>query len=158
RLAPACIPGPPGQPPLHFPIGRTELYDLAHDPGETTNLAAARPLEVAALTRLIDQRFASLPRAGRRQQVPERVRKELRTLGYVAPERARPRARRRAPTSRQGTAARSTARAARGPPGESGVTSSGRIADVGMSELLRITERYRLDKLVHASDAASLFR
>src|SRR5579864_9110417 len=27
-----------------------------------------------------------------------------------------------------------------------------------MSDLLRITERYRLDKLIHASDTASVFR
>lgn len=85
QLQPACIPGPPGQPPLRFPIARRELYDLAHDPGETANLAATQALRVAELSRLIDQRFAQLPHRARPQQIPEKLRKELRDLGYVAP-------------------------------------------------------------------------
>lgn len=84
RLAPACIPGPPGQAPLRFPIGRTELYDLAHDPGETANLAATRAPRVAELQRLIDQRFAHLPHRAQPQQIPEKLRRELSNLGYVA--------------------------------------------------------------------------
>jgi arylsulfatase A-like enzyme len=84
-LQPACIPGPAGQPPLQYAIGRAELYDLAHDPGERTNLAAARPAEQASLSRLIAQRFAHLPSRARPQQVPERLRKQLTDLGYVAP-------------------------------------------------------------------------
>jgi arylsulfatase A-like enzyme len=84
-LDPACIPGPPGQPPLRYPIGRRELYDLAHDPGETANLAASRPGQAVALAHLIDQRFAHLPRRGHPQQIPEKLRKELSNLGYVAP-------------------------------------------------------------------------
>jgi arylsulfatase len=85
RLDPACIPGPPGQAPLRFPIGRAELYDLASDPRETSNLAAGQAQRVAALSRLIDQRFASLARRGHPQQIPEKLRKELSDLGYVAP-------------------------------------------------------------------------
>jgi arylsulfatase A-like enzyme len=85
RLAPACIPGPPGQPPLRFPIARSELYDLAHDPGETANLAASHGEQVAELAHLIDQRFAHLPRRAHPQQIPEKLRKELSNLGYVAP-------------------------------------------------------------------------
>jgi len=85
RLEPACIPGPPGQPALRFPIARTELYDLAHDPGETANLAAGNAVEVALLARLIDQRFAHLPHRAQPQPIPEKLRKELRDLGYVAP-------------------------------------------------------------------------
>jgi arylsulfatase A-like enzyme len=85
RLEPACIPGPPGQPPLRYPIGRTELYDLASDPGETANLAAGHAQQVAALQRLIDQRFAHLSRRGHPQAIPEKLRKELSNLGYVAP-------------------------------------------------------------------------
>jgi arylsulfatase A-like enzyme len=85
RLDPACIPGGPGQPPLRFPIGRTELYDLARDPGETANLAAGHALQVAELQRLIEQRFAHLQRRGHPQEIPEKLRKELSNLGYVAP-------------------------------------------------------------------------
>jgi arylsulfatase A-like enzyme len=85
RLDPACIPGPPGQAPLRFPIGRTELYDLAHDPGETTNLALRQASRAAALAGLIDQRFAHLPHRAHPQQIPEKLRKELSNLGYVAP-------------------------------------------------------------------------
>jgi arylsulfatase len=85
RLDPACIPGLPGQPPLRFPIGRSELYDLARDPGETSNLAASHAAQVAELAHLIDQRFANLPRRAHPQQIPEKLRKELSNLGYVAP-------------------------------------------------------------------------
>jgi arylsulfatase A-like enzyme len=85
RFDPACIPGPAGGPPLRFPIGRSELYDLARDPGETANLAASHPLQVAELSRLIDQRFAGLPRRSHPQQIPEKLRQELSNLGYVAP-------------------------------------------------------------------------
>ncbi len=85
-LQPACIPGPKGQPPLHYAIGRSELYDLTRDPGETINLAATHPAQQAALARLIEQRFSHLPnRARPQQQVPEKLRKELTDLGYVAP-------------------------------------------------------------------------
>ncbi len=84
-LAPACIPGGHGKPPLRYPIGRIELYDLARDPGETSNLAAGNAPQVAELRRLIDQRFSHLPRRAHPQQVPEKLRKELSNLGYVAP-------------------------------------------------------------------------
>ncbi len=84
-LQPACIPGPAGKPPLEYPIARTELYDLARDPGETANLAASQPRRVAELTRLIEQRFSRLPRRAHPQAVPEKLRQELRNLGYVAP-------------------------------------------------------------------------
>jgi len=83
-LQPACIPGPAGKPPLHYPIGRVELYDLAHDPGETADLAGAQPARVAELSRLIVQRFSHLPHRARPQQIPESLRKELSNLGYVA--------------------------------------------------------------------------
>ena len=84
-LAPACIPGGPGKPPLRYPIGRAELYDLARDPGETSNLAAGHAPQVAELRRLIDQRFSHLPHRAHPQQIPEKLRKELSNLGYVAP-------------------------------------------------------------------------
>lgn len=80
-LEPVCIPGAPMP---HFPIGKVELYDLASDPGETKNLAAAQAAKVAELTRLLDQRFSGLRRRGNPQAVPEELRKELEALGYVA--------------------------------------------------------------------------
>jgi arylsulfatase len=83
-LQPACIPGPPGKPPLTYPIARLELYDLAHDPGETANLASRQPSRAAELSRLIEQRFSHLPHRARPQQIPEKLRKELSNLGYVA--------------------------------------------------------------------------
>ncbi len=80
-LSPVCIPD---APPDHYPIGREELYDLARDPGETTNLAAAQPGRVAELAKLIRQRFAGLRSRTRSQDVPEELEKELKSLGYVA--------------------------------------------------------------------------
>jgi arylsulfatase A-like enzyme len=78
---PVCIPEAPMP---HFPIARTELYDLETDPGETNNLAEKEPRTVAELSKLISERFSGLPRRGP-QQVPEELRKELEALGYVAP-------------------------------------------------------------------------
>jgi arylsulfatase A-like enzyme len=77
---PVCIPR---AAPHHFPIGRTELYDLATDPRETANLAARAPARVAALRRLIAQRFTGLKRRIHQQQVPEELRKQLEALGYA---------------------------------------------------------------------------
>jgi arylsulfatase A-like enzyme/Tfp pilus assembly protein PilF len=60
-----------------------ELYDVAADPGETHDLAAARPAEVRELQRLL----AAL-RADDRPAAPAResaeAREQLRSLGYVA--------------------------------------------------------------------------
>ncbi|HEY0782502.1 MAG TPA: sulfatase-like hydrolase/transferase, partial [Thermoanaerobaculia bacterium] len=78
---PDCIPN---APPHHYPIGRTELYDLAHDPGEIENLADRRPAQVADLKHLIHQRFAGLGTRARKQEVPDEVKKKLINLGYVA--------------------------------------------------------------------------
>jgi len=80
-IAPVCIPD---APPDHYPIGRAELYDLSHDPLETTNLAASRPELVAELTELIRQRFAGLKKRSGDQDVPEALQEELKALGYVA--------------------------------------------------------------------------
>ncbi|HEY2738132.1 MAG TPA: sulfatase [Thermoanaerobaculia bacterium] len=79
---PVCIPN---APPHHYPIGRAELYDLAKDPGERKNLAAEQPAVVADLTRLLHQRFTGLTRRQNQHAVPEKTRKELEALGYVAP-------------------------------------------------------------------------
>jgi arylsulfatase A-like enzyme len=79
---PVCIPN---APPHHYPIGRAELYDLARDPREQTNLAASRPAKVAELSRLIRQRFSGLTHRRQPQAVPDKIKKELKALGYVAP-------------------------------------------------------------------------
>jgi arylsulfatase A-like enzyme len=78
---PVCIPD---APPHHYPIPREQLFDLAKDPGEKSNLAASRPAVVAELSRLIAQRFAGLKRRGGHQELPEDVKKQLKALGYVA--------------------------------------------------------------------------
>jgi arylsulfatase A-like enzyme len=79
---PVCIPNAP--PHRQFPIAREELYDLAHDPGETRNLAAGQPARVAELQQQIRRRFAGMANRLRRQDVPEELRKQLEALGYAA--------------------------------------------------------------------------
>lgn len=79
---PVCIPD---APPGHYPIGRAELYDLSRDPGETRNLAQARPAKVAEMAQLIRQRYAGLKSRAGDQEIDEEMRKELEALGYVAP-------------------------------------------------------------------------
>jgi choline-sulfatase len=78
---PICIPD---APPNHYPIGKEELYDLARDPGERVNLAAKEPAKVAELARLLERRFAGLRNRVRDQKLPEELKKELNSLGYVA--------------------------------------------------------------------------
>jgi choline-sulfatase len=81
RFDPICIPN---APPHHYPIGRSELYDLTKDPGETRNLAAREPARVAELTKLIRQRFAGLLSRTHKQEMSDELKKMLTTLGYVA--------------------------------------------------------------------------
>ncbi|MEO6191701.1 MAG: sulfatase [Thermoanaerobaculia bacterium] len=78
---PLCIPD---APPNHYPIGNEELYDLSRDPGERVNLAAREPAKVAELAKLLERRFAGLRNRVRDQKVPEELKKELNSLGYVA--------------------------------------------------------------------------
>ena len=62
-----------------------ELYDLADDPDERTNLAAAEPAEVARLNAVIDQRLAGGGGAAARAPAaddPETT-KRLKALGYL---------------------------------------------------------------------------
>jgi arylsulfatase A-like enzyme len=80
-LSPVCIPD---APPDHYPIGRQELYDLSKDPGETTDLAAAHPEKVTELARLIRRRFAGLTDRVKSQRLPDDLKEELKSLGYVA--------------------------------------------------------------------------
>ncbi|HLQ44364.1 MAG TPA: sulfatase, partial [Planctomycetaceae bacterium] len=44
------VPAPP-----RIPNGRVELYDLARDPHEETNLADRQPQEITWLTKLLDE-------------------------------------------------------------------------------------------------------
>lgn len=80
-ISPVCIPD---APPGHYPIGRAELYDLAKDPGETANLAAAQPGRVTELSKLIRQRFSGIKNRTRKQEQAEELKQELKNLGYVA--------------------------------------------------------------------------
>lgn len=80
-LSPVCIPD---APPDHYPIGREELYDLSRDPAETANLAAAEPGRVAALAKLLRERFTGLRNRARPQEMSDELKKKLNELGYVA--------------------------------------------------------------------------
>jgi arylsulfatase A-like enzyme len=81
EIDPVCVPGAPD---FAYPIERFELYDLASDPGETTNLAAQNPEIVERLRRLIEDRFSDLTDRSQTQEIPEDLRRELEALGYVA--------------------------------------------------------------------------
>ena len=78
---PVCIPH---APPHHYPLAKEELYDLARDPGETRNLAAAEPARVAALKDLLRRRFAGVARRIGKKQASSELKEELNNLGYVA--------------------------------------------------------------------------
>jgi hypothetical protein len=55
-----------------------QLYDLAADPGETTNLAGAQPARVAAMTAMLARdidRGRTTPGAVQSNDVPIRMRK-----------------------------------------------------------------------------------
>jgi arylsulfatase A-like enzyme len=80
-FSPICIPN---APPNHYPIGREELYDLSRDPGEKNNLAAKEPAKVTELAGLIGRRFAGLKNRVHDQKLPDELKKELSSLGYVA--------------------------------------------------------------------------
>lgn len=81
RLTPFCFAGGPAD---LYPIEGLELYHLPDDPFEQRNVAAEHPARVAELESLIRQRFAGLERRSERQDIPEELKEELRSLGYVA--------------------------------------------------------------------------
>lgn len=82
-LVPKCFAGGPDD---LYPIDELELYDLAGDPEETTNLAAELPLVVERLLAGLEQHRSSLCGSGPAapQEVPEELKKELEALGYIA--------------------------------------------------------------------------
>jgi arylsulfatase A-like enzyme len=66
--------------------GRHGLFDLAHDPGERTNLAMREPERAARMASLLDKYLASLPRAGAAgppRELDAATRDALKALGYV---------------------------------------------------------------------------
>jgi choline-sulfatase len=82
EAVPVCIPDAPLP---HFPIRKTELYDLGRDPGEAADRAAEQPAKVAELQKLLRQRFAGLQSRMGGQEISEDMKKQLKALGYVAP-------------------------------------------------------------------------
>jgi len=67
--------------------GRVELFDLAHDPQERTDLAAEMPALAAQLLRELDRLERSAPRFPRAWRLPSRpsdaMLEHLRGLGYL---------------------------------------------------------------------------
>jgi arylsulfatase A-like enzyme len=63
---------------------RTELYDLAADPGERTDLAGARPAELATLQRDLRRWLKGMrPAGGGTTALDDETAAELRSLGYL---------------------------------------------------------------------------
>lgn len=73
--------------PLRYIInsrdGAQELYDVAADPGETRNLIAAPPADVAALRAPIDATLGASRMAAPEQALSEQQKAALKALGYV---------------------------------------------------------------------------
>jgi predicted Zn-dependent protease len=67
---------------------RPELYDLVLDPGETRSRVAEEPALAAELDGLLERHLAGPRRAAPAVELPEEDRARLRSLGYLAPERA----------------------------------------------------------------------
>lgn len=82
-----CLPGTDED---FYPIGTAELYDLAADPDEQTDLASAEPTRVDELSSLRRERIARLCRPDvdleQLDLSPERI-KALEEMGYVVPSR-----------------------------------------------------------------------
>ena len=64
---------------------RSELYDLAADPGETQNLVEADPERAAALDAELDRRLASARPVAPNLELADEGRERLEALGYVVP-------------------------------------------------------------------------
>ena len=78
---PICFAGGPED---LYPIEAAELYDLEADPREQHNLAQEQPTRVSRMREILRNRFADLVNRSRQQEVPEDLKEELRSLGYVA--------------------------------------------------------------------------
>jgi len=66
--------------------GRHQLFDLAADPGEHSNLAPSRPQQVRAMESALEGFLAELPPPARRgppQQLDPETQEALRNLGYL---------------------------------------------------------------------------
>ncbi len=67
--------------------GKLEIYDLAADPGERTNLAPSRPELARRLLKYLEDNFKPTRKAGKvRDQNPEireDIKEELKALGYI---------------------------------------------------------------------------
>ncbi len=88
RLTAALIEG---RHKYAFQLGRDELYDLDADPGETANLAGREPFLTLRLKQELFRRIAGNLalrkrlgiQASESRDIPERIERELRTLGYL---------------------------------------------------------------------------
>lgn len=68
---------------LNSKDGSQELYDTATDPGETKNLIAAPPADVAALRAPIDAALGASRMAAKDQTLSDEQKAALKALGYV---------------------------------------------------------------------------
>jgi arylsulfatase A-like enzyme len=88
RLTAALIEG---RHKYAFQLGRDELYDLDADPGETVNLAGREPVLTLRLKQELFRRIAANLalreklgiRTSESREIPARIERELRTLGYL---------------------------------------------------------------------------
>ncbi|MEM9293553.1 MAG: sulfatase [Acidobacteriota bacterium] len=80
-LTPYCFAGGPKD---LYPVQQVELYNLEQDPLEQENVADQHQARVAEMRELIRNRFSSLQTRDQAQDIPEDLKEELRSLGYVA--------------------------------------------------------------------------
>ena len=79
--APACSPF--RRRPERYRIGRRELYDLAADPGEQRDVAAAHPDVVRELDATLDTWAETHARPTPAAEIRPDAAAELRALGYI---------------------------------------------------------------------------
>lgn len=68
-------------------VAPLEIFDLSSDPSEKTNLSAAPPRASSRMTedlwKRVEAVFKPLKEGGQRGKIPEKLREQLRSLGYV---------------------------------------------------------------------------